>query len=483
MNKFPITLIASVDINGGIGNGNDLLFDIPYDKKYFKKVTETTREPSKTNVVVMGYNTWASIPRKYKPLRKRLNVVCTRLHTEEFKESSAIACDSFDNVMNVIEESGVDVENIFVIGGGVLYNYFIGTADRVILCNIFKEAPNVTTYFPDFDRSNYNLTDDGGILNVVGINVFTNTTEDLSIRYQTWERKFSGENTEERQYLDLLSQIMMNGKKRETRSGVVRSIFGVQMKYSLTNNTLPLLTTKKMFTRGIIEELLWFVNSKVDSKILESKKVNIWKGNTTREFLDSIGLSHYREGECGPIYGYQWRHFNSEYKGPDADYSGTGVDQLGECIELIKNNPTSRRIIMSGWNPCQLKEMCLPPCHVLYQFYVDSGHLHCSMYQRSGDMFLGIPFNIASTSILTVMIAYITGLKPGSITHTIGDAHIYETHTAQVCTQLFRNPLEFPKIHIKETDKKIEKLEDFDVKNFVISDYFHHSRISAKMSV
>ncbi len=483
MKNFPITLIASVDINGGIGNGNELLYDIPSDKRYFRKTTTKTKDKDKNNVVVMGYNTWKSIPAKFRPLNNRINVVCTRKHTEEFVESDVIACDNLNNLYSCLSHLQDKIESIFIIGGTSLYKYFINKADTVLLCNIYNKAPEVSHYFPDFDKTQFNKCNETKLIHTRGTNVFLNTIEDITMSYDIYNRKVDYENTEELQYLNLLANILTNGKVRDTRSGKVRSIFGVQMKYSLRNNTLPLLTTKKMFTRGIIEELLWFVNSRVDSKILEDKRVNIWKGNTSREFLDSLGLTGYRVGECGPIYGYQWRHFNAPYKGPDEDYTGTGVDQLAECINLIKNNPTSRRILMSGWNPCQMSEMCLPPCHVLYQFYVSEGHLHCSMYQRSGDMFLGIPFNIASTSILTIMLAHVTNLKPGSITHTIGDAHIYDTHIEQACTQISRNPYKFPNIEIQDFDKEITEIEDFKVTDFKITNYQHHPRISAKMSV
>ena len=462
MKEKQIVLVSSVDINGGIGFSNDLLFDIPYDKRYFKSLTTKTQDPEKINAVVMGYNTWKSIPDKYKPLRDRLNVVCTRRHKDELDDDDVLVCDDLDNLLKLLNTTEFPIENIFIIGGSSLYHHFIDIADKIVLCNIYESATSVDTHFPNFDKNNYEISDKTSLIHTKARNVLLKTNQEVTISYTTWSKKIPEVNTEEKQYLDLLAKILMEGTVRNTRSGKVRSIFGVQMKYSLRNNTLPLLTTKKMFTRGIIEELLWFVNSRVDSKILEEKRVNIWKGNTSREFLDSL---------------------NAPYKGPDADYTDTGVDQLAQCIDLIKNNPTSRRILMSGWNPCQMSKMCLPPCHVLYQFYVDDGHLHCSMYQRSGDMFLGIPFNIASTSILTTMLAHITDLKPGSITHTIGDAHIYETHLTQACTQISRKPYKFPKICIQESDMKIENIEDFKLENFKISDYTHHSRISAKMSV
>ena len=480
--KINITLISSVDINYGIGNAGDLLFDIPYDKKKFREITTSTKNPTLKNAVIMGYNTWNSIPKKYAPLSKRKNIILTRTrsHMEKLISEDVEFCKSIDKVLELCNNIKHEIETFYVIGGSQLYKLFLPHANKIVLCNIHKKASLVDTYFPKFDKNKFRLLNKTPLIVTTGKNMELKTNQNMAITYSIFADLNNLENLEENQYLDLLGNILMNGDIRKTRSGTTRSIFGAQMKFSLENNQLPLLTTKKMFTRGILEELFWFINSKVDSKILESKKVKIWVGNSSREFLDSLGLTSYREGECGPIYGYQWRHFNAEYKGADADYTGEGIDQLAECINLIKNSPNSRRIIMSGWNPCQLKEMCLPPCHVLYQFYVNDGKLYCSMYQRSGDMFLGIPFNIASTSFLTIMMAAITGLKPGGITHTIGDAHIYDDHIEQVCTQLSRKPYLFPKVYVNQD---VSKIEDFKVSDFNIENYTCHPRISAKMNV
>jgi len=269
---------------------------------------------------------------------------------------------------------------------------------------------------------------------------------------------------------------------RTTRNSKTISLFGVKMNFDISKS-FPLLTTKKMYWKGILKELLWFINANTNSKDLEKDKVRIWKGNSTREYLDSIGLEHYEEGECGPIYGFQWRHFNAEYKGCKADYSGKGVDQLQNIIDLIKNKPTSRRMFMTAWNPGQLDEMALPPCHISYQFYVRNDkitgekYLDCMMYQRSGDVFLGVPFNIASTATLTYILANITDINPGKINIVIGDAHIYENHIEQVRTQLSRHPLQFPKLEIS---KKLD-INSLDYASFNISNYNYHPSIKASM--
>lgn len=200
------------------------------------------------------------------------------------------------------------------------------------------------------------------------------------------------------------------------------------MRFSLRDGVLPLLTTKRVFWRAVAEELLWFITGSTNVKDLQEKNVHIWDGNSTREFLDKNGLVDREEGDLGPIYGFQWRHFGADYKTCHDDYTGQGVDQLNEVIERIRNNPTDRRIIMSAWNVVDLPKMALPPCHCFVQFYVADGELSCQLYQRSADMGLGVPFNIASYSLLTYMIAQVTGLKPGDFIHTIGDAHVYLNH-------------------------------------------------------
>jgi len=208
---------------------------------------------------------------------------------------------------------------------------------------------------------------------------------------------------EEYQYLKLVDEIMEKGVRMDDRTGVgTLSVFGTMMRFDL-RTSFPLLTTKRVFWRGVVEELLWFVKGDTNGKHLSEKGIKIWEGNGSREFLDKRGLSHREEGDLGPVYGFQWRHFGAKYVDMHTDYSGQGVDQLAECIKKIKEDPADRRIIMSAWNPADLNLMALPPCHMFCQFYVANGELSCLMYQRSCDMGLGVPFNIASYSLLTCM--------------------------------------------------------------------------------
>jgi thymidylate synthase len=309
---------------------------------------------------------------------------------------------------------------------------------------------------------------------------------------------------EEHPYLSLIRDILDNGEHRPDRTGTgTRSIFAPpQMKFSLSRPStdpsqpptliLPLLTTKRVFTRAVIAELLWFVAGSTHSKPLSDAGIKIWDGNGSREYLDSVGLTHHEEGDLGPVYGFQWRHFGAEYKGHDHDYTGQGVDQLAEVVDKLKNKPYDRRIILSAWNPADLKKMALPPCHMFAQFYVSfpnakegearpRGVLHSLLYQRSCDMGLGVPFNIASYALLTHMLAQACDLTPGTFTHTMGDAHVYLDHIDALEVQLEREPREFPELKInKEVGCSIDgwKAEDFELVG-----YKPHPTIAMKMSV
>ena len=258
------------------------------------------------------------------------------------------------------------------------------------------------------------------------------------------------------------------------------------------------MTTKRVFLRAVIAELLWFIAGSTSSLPLTEAGIKIWDGNGSREYLDSVGLSHNEVGDLGPVYGFQWRHFGAEYVDARTDYSGQGVDQLAEVIDKLKNKPYDRRIILSAWNPADLSKMALPPCHMFAQFYVSfppasekqnnnggslktKGILSCQLYQRSCDMGLGVPFNIASYALLTHMLAHVCDLIPGTFIHTMGDTHVYLDHIDALKIQLGREPREFPSITIKrESGGSIDgwKAEDFDIQG-----YKPHQGIAMKMSV
>jgi thymidylate synthase len=290
-------------------------------------------------------------------------------------------------------------------------------------------------------------------------------------------------NHEEQQYLDLIKRLFSNGSKETSRNGNVISTFGNMMRFSLKDGNLPLLTTKKVAWKTCFKELFWFIKGSTNNQELKDKNVHIWDANASREFLDSRNLT-YEENDLGPVYGHQWRHFNAPYENCHDDYSGKGVDQLQNIIEMLKD-PTqrsSRRMVISAWNPCQIDQMALPPCHILFQFYVrENKYLSCSMYQRSGDVGLGVPFNIASYSFLTHIIAKHCGLIAEEFVYFLGNAHIYEEHIEPLKEQVERLPYEFPRIKINKVHDSIEEYTLDDIT--WISEYMFHQPIKMNMVV
>ncbi|KAL1110169.1 hypothetical protein AAG570_008246 [Ranatra chinensis] len=274
---------------------------------------------------------------------------------------------------------------------------------------------------------------------------------------------------------------METGCSRPDRTGVGNvSVFGEQMRFTLKGGLIPVLTTKRVFWRGVVEELLWFIKGSTNSKELSEKGVKIWDANSTREYLDSIGFKDRMEGDLGPVYGFQWRHFGAKYINMNADYFGQGIDQLKNVINLIKENPYDRRMLMVAWNPIDIKLMALPPCHCLVQFYTANGELSCQLYQRSADMGLGVPFNIASYALLTHMVAHVTKLKPKEFIHVLGDAHIYENHITALKTQLNRMPRAEPRISFA---RELDDITEFKSSDIILTGYNPHPKIPMEMAV
>lgn len=288
----------------------------------------------------------------------------------------------------------------------------------------------------------------------------------------------------EEQYLNLLNKILLNGDFRNTRNSKTYSLFSENFKIDLRDG-FPLLTTKKMFIRGIIEELIFFLNGETNSKILENKNVNIWKGNTSRQFLDSLDMNNRKEGLMGPMYGYQWRFFNAKYNEDNGKNIDNGIDQLENVINLIKNEPFSRRILLTSYNPSQSNQGVLYPCHSLIcQFYCDSeNNLDMFCYNRSQDVFHGVPFNIASSSLLLMIIANITNKNPRYVNISMGDVHIYESHIESVKLQLQRNAYKLPKLIIKKKLKNLNDIENLNFNDFELIDYISHPSIKVDMVV
>jgi thymidylate synthase len=290
-------------------------------------------------------------------------------------------------------------------------------------------------------------------------------------------------NLEEQQYLNLIQKIMREGVMEEGRNGNTLSVFGELMRFSLNDRKIPFLTTKKLAWKTALKELLWFIRGETNNTTLNEQGVHIWDANSTRNFLDDRGLITREEGDLGPIYGYQWRHFNAPYQNCHTNYSGQGIDQLQYIINNLKSadpiKRTSRRLIMTAWNPCQLDEMALPPCHVMVQFQVTLGNkLSCMLFQRSGDIGLGVPFNIASYSMLTHLLAHHCGLEAHEFVYTLGNAHIYDDHIEALSQQLQREPLKFPRLSINQI---YENINDYKVEDFVVEDYQCHSSVFMPM--
>jgi thymidylate synthase len=282
-------------------------------------------------------------------------------------------------------------------------------------------------------------------------------------------------NINEYEYLKLLNIVKKEGICKKTRNGNTYSYFGYLLKFDI-HNSFPLLTTKRVFFKGVVEELLWFLRGSVNSKELEEKGVNIWKGNSSREYLNANGFNDYEEGYLGPIYGFQWRNFNGK------------VDQLRYLLEEM-NKENSRRILLNAWNPCQLNEQALPPCHLLYNFYKGNNNdISCMMYMRSSDLFLGLPFNIASTALFTYIIAKVCGYNLREIALSLCDCHIYEEHLEAVDIQLERTPISFPQLKINKDidinisiDEKIKWIEELKFEDFELINYNPQSTIKAPM--
>jgi len=303
---------------------------------------------------------------------------------------------------------------------------------------------------------------------------------------------------EEFQYLDLLKYILEYGNEKGDRTGTgTKSMFGAQMRFNLRDQ-FPIITTKKVFWKGVVEELLW----------LEEKGVKIWQGNTSREFLDKHNPPlRYPEGEIGPGYGFQWRNWGGTYDPrAEADFEQKnykdggyafvpinekfiikkekdGIDQLANVIETLRTNPNDRRMIVNAWNPEQVDDMALPPCHMFFQFYVANGELSCHMYQRSCDMFLGVPFNISSYALLTYIVAELVDLKPGDFIWSGGDCHVYNNHLEQAQQQLGREPKPFPKLVMHKKLFNLEGVDKLELKDFELIGYDPHAPIKAEMAV
>ena len=484
------SIIVSLNNHNLIGENEELLIHSKKDLKNFQQIT--TSKSDDKNIVIMGYKTWLSIPEGKRPLKNRINIVLTRNHTLE--ESQDVK--SFKSLENALSWSSKQECEIFVIGGTQIFNEcckeeYYQDLDKLYITrfNDNYHPRNSTHSFPLKLFNEMKLVKQSTInheicerphlesLSFWDMYLKEESSKSVSFTFDIYQR-LDKINNDEYQYLDLLKKVMKEGQETESRNSKVYSLFGERMVFNLQSG-FPLLTTKQVGYKTILRELLWFIKGSTSNKELTDKKVHIWNQNSSREFLDSRNLD-YEEGDLGPVYGFQWRHFGAEYVDKDTDYSGKGTDQLQNAIDLIKNDPTSRRIIMNSWNASDLDKMALPPCHVMCQFNVNVKErtLDCQLYQRSGDMFLGVPFNIASYAFLTHILAKITGYQVGKLIHVLGDTHIYESHLDAVKEQLERIPNEFPELSISD---ELSDIDDIKEEYFTIKNYNHYDKITAPM--
>lgn len=482
-----------------IGVGENLSYRIPEDLKSFQKITQTS-ESNQQNAVIMGRLTWESLPDKSRPLPGRLNVILSRSQ-EHFSDLRKLECEPESqllvrsNLPSVITELQLreDIDQIFIIGGGQIYEQALqlNDIDKIYITQVDF---NLSSHLENTDKiiygpylgSHYCPISSGEPLSSQG-KIYSQgnyQSQSLNYRFMIYQntRKISDQQRHpEYQYLDLLKHVITTGHRRETRNAFTYSIFGHRMEFDLSDHKIPILTTKRVAIKTAIKELLWFISGDTSNETLQKNGVHIWDGNSSREYLDSLGMTERKEGDLGPVYGFQWRHSGAKYVDSESDYHGQGVDQLQQAIEMLKKNPFNRRNIVCAWNPSDLSEMALPPCHLMFQWYVeDNNRLSLQMYQRSGDSFLGVPFNIASYSMLIHMVAWVTGFTPGRFIHIIGDFHAYEEHLEAIQEQLEREPYPFPSVHFK---REIDSIDDFKLEDIEIRDYQCHKTIKAKMVV
>ncbi|XP_022884764.1 putative bifunctional dihydrofolate reductase-thymidylate synthase isoform X3 [Olea europaea var. sylvestris] len=505
---YQVVVAATCDM--GIGKDGKLPWKLPSDLKFFKELTMTTSDQEKKNAVIMGRKTWESIPPQFRPLPGRLNVILTRSGSFDIATAeNVIICGSIPSALKLLAESpyNILIEKVFMIGGGQILGEALNApeCDAIhmteieshVECDTFIPAVDLSVYQPWYMSSPV-VENSIRYFFVTFVRLKTSTmgptNSSLEVSYTgsvldykkfkysnfTFLPKTIFEKHEEFLYLKLVQDIISNGNDKGDQMGTgTLSKFGCQMRFNL-RKSFPLLTTKSIFWRGVVEELLWFLSGSTNAKVLQEKAINIWDGNASSEYLDSIGLTDREEGDLGPVYGFQWRHFGARYTNMHTDYTGQGFDQLLDVIDKIKNEPNDRRIILSAWNPSDLKLMALPPCHMFAQFYVANGELSCQMYQHSANMGLGVPFNIASYSLLTCMIAHVCGLVPGDLIHVIGDAHVYKTHISPLQEQLKQIPKPFPILKINPQTKDIDS---FVAADFELINYEPHSKLEMKLAV
>ena len=486
-------IVALCKSNNGIGYKNTIPWNIKEDLVHFQQITccNQTQNVKSKNVVVMGRKTWESIPERNKPLKNRINIILTRNSNAEFISSinkyndkngdNVIIKDNFDDIIELNRLNNEhNTGNIFIIGGSEIYRQALdsGCVEDIIVTEIYNKYI-CDRYFPKI-QDNFKITRISKFYKSKDnyYRFVTYNNSDLIKNVEVWG------NTEELNYLRLMRKIMDEGIETSDRTNVgTLSIFGEKLEYNL-EDTFPAMTTKKIFFKGIIEELLLYISGKTDNTILNNKNIHIWDGNTTREFLDKRNLHTYPVNDMGETYGFNFRHYGAYYVNCKKDYTGRGFDQLHNAIDLIRTDSHSRRIIINLWNPATNHKAALPSCLCFYQFYVDTKNkkLNLQIYIRSSDFFLANNWNTLTGALLVHMICNLKdiNLTPGKLSVITGDTHIYKTHLSQVKEHLGRTPRAFPKLVISEEK---EKIEDYTFKDFKLFGYYPDKNISATMAV
>jgi len=481
MKRFNI--IFAIDSKFGIGKDNQLPWGrIPADMEFFRAVTMRTQlgeYPAKRNIVIMGRKTWESLPSSSRPLPSRINVIITRDTSFSPGNNGCLVYNSLEQALLCCLTSE-QYGDVFVIGGGEIYHQAL---THPKLGEVF-----VTEIEGDYNCDTFIDCDLINPLRFHTAELLNSTTHPRTSKSVKFYRMETYQHAD-RIYGDLLRRLMLQGEPIYGRNGDTHRITGdIQLAFSLMDG-LPVLTGKKILWNKVVEELLFFIRGETDSKQLEARGVRFWQGNTTREFLDSRGLTEYPVGEMGPMYGYQWRHFNGEYNpGTDStrsdQSSAGGIDQLRGLIQELQDNGASRRLLITTLNPADVDRSVLWPCHgLVVQFFVDTQNgLSCKMYQRSADTFLGLPFNMASYALLTCILAKILDMVPRSLYITVGDCHIYDNHKSAVEEYLTRVPYDSPHLEISEHIRTLEDVEASTAEDYRLINYQHHPFIRAEMS-
>jgi thymidylate synthase len=472
MKQFSI-ICAYLKGSKGIGYKNDLPWGhIKEDMLHFNR---TTTSKTNLNALIMGRKTWDSI--KNKPLKNRLNIVLsssTNGINKTSENGGVLFSNSIDDILNMSKYDDKHIAEKYVIGGEDIFKMTITNPNckKLYVTEIDKYLP--------FDRIFPEIPD--------WFKLTKNTKYNDTLSFLEYDNKLDT-TSQEYCYLDCMKDILLNGEKiyDRTKIGTLSSFsknltFDIGLENPDSSDELklyrvPAITTKKLFFNGIIWELIWFLNGNTNTKWLTDRNVNIWNGNSSREYLDKIGLTDVKTGEIGLGYGYQWTNWN-----------GDNINQIKNIIDTLKKSPESRRIVLSAWNVGQLDKMALPPCHMMYIFKV-SDHdkevktLNCQVVLRSNDMFLGSPFNIMSTAILTILLSRCVNMNPGKISLNITDAHIYQNHIEQVKEQINRIPYKFPTLQINKNISSYEDICKLNANDFIISDYNYWPKLGGTMAV